>query len=93
MQRNTVSLSPVATPNLGEPDDVHVDQFEFEPGDRFVYTYNYFSNHVHDIRVESIDQVDESHWTPVCMGGKRLTDIDAWSCRVRIHMLFANVQA
>ena len=64
---------------LDESDDVHVDQFEFEPGDRFIYTYNYFSNHVHDIRVESVDQLDESHWTPVCMSGKRLTDIDSWS--------------
>jgi hypothetical protein len=42
---------------LDEPDDVNVDQFEFEAGDRFIYTYNYFSHHVHDIRVESIDQL------------------------------------
>ena len=62
-----------------DPDDVHVEQFKFEPGDRFIYTYNYVSNHAHDIRVESIDRLDESHWTPICIGGKRLTNIDSWS--------------
>ena len=46
-----------------DPDDVHIDRFDFEPGDRFHRTtYNFIDNLVHDIRVESIVHLDESHW-------------------------------
>ena len=62
-----------------DPNDVRIDAFEFEPGDRFIYTYNYFDNLVHDIRVESMVHLDESHWIPVCIGGNQLIDRDSWS--------------
>jgi hypothetical protein len=61
-----------------DPNDVRIDAFEFGPGDRFIYTYNYVDNLVHDIRVESIVPLDESHWTPDCIGGNQLTARDSW---------------
>ncbi len=62
-----------------DPNDVRIDDYEFEPEDRFIYTYNYFHNLVHDIRVESMVHFDESDWVPDCIGGNRLTDRDSWS--------------
>ena len=62
-----------------DPNEVRIDAFEFEPGDRFIYTYNYFDNLVHDIRVESIVHLDESHWIPDCISGNQITDRDSWS--------------
>ena len=34
-----------------DPDDIRIDQFEFEPGNRIIDTYNFIDNHVHDNRV------------------------------------------
>ncbi len=58
---------------------MRIDAFDFEPGDRFIYTYNYFDNLVHEIRVEYVVHLDESHWIPDCIGGIQLTDRDSWS--------------
>lgn len=38
-----------------DPNDVRIDVFEIEPGDRIIYPYNYFDKLIHDIRVESMD--------------------------------------
>jgi len=40
------------------PDNAHkkyIDDFCFDVGDKFTYTYNFFENYVHDIRIEKIE--------------------------------------
>lgn len=44
-----------------------IDDFDFEVGDRFTYTYNYFEFWICDVRIEVIDQEAES--VPRCFGG------------------------
>jgi hypothetical protein len=46
---------------------VFVDDFTFDVGDRFTYTYNYFEFWLCDIRIEAIEP--SSMATPRCFGG------------------------
>lgn len=34
---------------------IWIDDFGFEPGDRFHYAYNFHEDIIHDIRVEAVD--------------------------------------
>ena len=45
---------------------VFIDDFGFDAGDRFTYTYNFFAHWLCDIRVEAITQ--SSSLTPKCTG-------------------------
>ncbi len=38
-----------------DPNFVHIDDFEFDIGDRLVYEYNFFEHWLHDIRIEAIE--------------------------------------
>jgi hypothetical protein len=62
-----------------DPNDIFLDDFEFEPGDRFVYNYNYFENHVQDIRIEAVNSLDQHTYPPRCIGGSRLTNRGSWA--------------
>lgn len=46
---------------------VFIDDFTFDAGDRFTYTYNYFEFWLCDIRIEAIEP--SSMATPGCLGG------------------------
>ncbi len=46
---------------------VFIDDFGFDAGDRFTYTFNFFDHWLCDIRVEIIAQT--SKLTPRCIGG------------------------
>jgi hypothetical protein len=46
---------------------VFIDDFTFDTGDRFTYTYNFTADWLCDIRVEAIDQKSKS--VPHCFGG------------------------
>ncbi len=55
-----------------DPSSVCLEDFEFDPGDRFTYTYNFFDYWLNDIRIETIvNQSEESCLVPLCKGGKR----------------------
>ncbi|MCP5014430.1 MAG: plasmid pRiA4b ORF-3 family protein [Ketobacter sp.] len=41
-----------------DPRIVYLDDFNFDPGDRFTYTYNFFDDWLCDVRVEQIEIVD-----------------------------------
>lgn len=47
--------------------DVFLDNFEFDVGDKFTYTYNYYAFWVCDIRIEAIEPSSQS--APRCFGG------------------------
>ena len=64
---------------VDDPSDIFLDDFQFEPGDRFVYSYNYFENHIHDIRIEALEPIDQDRCPPRCIGGKRLTSLGSWT--------------
>ena len=49
------------------PPDLKLQAFEFRPHDRFEYEYDFYSNWVHDIRVEGVDSAVGS--LPRCIGG------------------------
>jgi hypothetical protein len=45
---------------LSFPDNVFkvvIDDFKFDAGDRFTYEYNFYEPQLHDIRIESIDEI------------------------------------
>lgn len=54
------------------PRTVCLDNFDFDPGDRFTYTYNFFEEWLCDIRVEQIER-DATHTgcLPQCLNGNR----------------------
>ncbi len=58
--------------------DIFLDAFQLEPGDRFVYNYNYSENHVHDILTEAVESIDQDQ-RPPGIGGKRLTSLGSWA--------------
>lgn len=49
------------------PHQVFIDDFGFDAGDRFTYTYNFIDHWLCDIRVEVIEQTSKP--TPRCIGG------------------------
>ncbi|MEM1152528.1 MAG: plasmid pRiA4b ORF-3 family protein [Pseudomonadota bacterium] len=49
------------------PEEVFIDDFEFEVGDRFSYTYNYSEFWVCQFGIEVIDQRTKA--LPYCLGG------------------------
>jgi hypothetical protein len=61
------------------PYEIFLDDFQFELGDRFVYSYNYFDNHVHDIRVEAVETIGQNKCPLRCIAGKRLTSLGSWT--------------
>ncbi len=67
-----------AVASSADQDDVRFGAFEFEPRDRFIYTYKHVNNLAHDIRAESMVYLDESRLIPDQIGGKQLTDRDSW---------------
>jgi hypothetical protein len=53
------------------PRTVFLDDFGFDTGDRFTYTYNFFNNWLNDIRIEKIDVAeDASPYVPFCLSGQ-----------------------
>lgn len=38
------------------PDQIYLDNFTFDVGDKFTYEYNFFEHHIVDIRVEEIKE-------------------------------------
>jgi len=58
---------PGCNPFRYDPEEVFIDDLEFEMGDRFTYTYNYFEFWICDVRIEVIDQSTKA--VPRCFGG------------------------
>lgn len=51
---------------------VHFDDFVFDVGDRFTYTYNFLDNWLNDVRIEAIENVSEvTYSVPYCISGMR----------------------
>ena len=44
-----------------DPYKVFLDNLEFEQGDKFVYEYNFFKNHVVDVRIEEIEEAKKQN--------------------------------
>ena len=52
------------------PRTVCLDDFAFDPGDRFTYTYNFFDEWLCDIRVEQTERgVAPTSFLPQCLSG------------------------
>ena len=51
---------------------VRLDDFDFDAGDRFTYTYNFYANCVHDIRIEAIELLESASRLPHCVSGNGL---------------------
>ncbi len=57
------------------PSPVVIDDFKFDAGDRFTYTsfveveIGFIKNHLHDIRIESIEAYSNRKKVPFCMSG------------------------
>lgn len=49
--------------------NVYINDFEFEPGDKFTYEYNFFEHILHDIRVEAIDYLPLTKSIISCRSG------------------------
>ncbi len=54
---------------------VYVDDFEFSPGDKFFYEYNFFEHHIVDIRIETIDEKPMNNKTIFCIKGNGMPGI------------------
>jgi hypothetical protein len=57
---------------LSFPDNVFkvvIDDFKFDAGDRFTYEYNFYEPQLHDIRIESIDEISSRKKVPFCLDG------------------------
>lgn len=54
---------------------VFIDDFEFDVGDRFTYTYNFTIDWLCDIRIERIEQTSKK--VPWCIGGSGRQGDDA----------------
>ena len=50
---------------------VELHELELRDGERFIYTYNFFDNWEHELRLEQRLPVDPKRTYPVCTGGKR----------------------
>jgi hypothetical protein len=48
---------------------IKLDDFEFSEGDKFYYEYNFFKNHIVDIRIECIDDDPTSQSDLFCVSG------------------------
>lgn len=51
------------------PYGITLDDFDFDMGDRFTYTYNFFDNWLCDVRIEGI-RMEERSISPLCTGGQ-----------------------
>jgi hypothetical protein len=49
--------------------DVYFGDFSFDVGDKFTYEYNFFEHIMHDIRIEKIQTLSQSHNHIICMSG------------------------
>lgn len=47
-----------------------IDDFEFDIGDKFTYQYNFFENHIIDIRIENIEESENT--TVHCVKGNNM---------------------
>ena len=54
---------------------MHLDDFEFCRGDKFFYEYNFFENHIVDIRVETITEENNSDLSIRCIQGNGISGI------------------
>ena len=58
-----------------DPTSVVLDDFDFDAGDRFTYTYNFFDDCVHDIRIAAIEVADRpARPLPRCLSGNGLVE-------------------
>lgn len=53
---------------------IGLQDFEFDTGDRFTYTYNFNQNWVFDIRVELIEPESKRKKTPFCISGQGMLE-------------------
>ena len=51
------------------PDKVYLENFGFDPGDRFTYVYNFYDHWLCDIRIETIQYYSKPRLL-VCTGGQ-----------------------
>ena len=69
-----------------DPHKVTLEEFDFDIGDRFTYTYNFYDHWLSDIRIEDIQEKAEC-MIPFCTGGQgRLVDNKPYY-RVDEHMV------
>ena len=60
------------------PQAIKLEDFGFDPGDRFTYTYNFNAPWLSDIRIEVIEPISRvPDVVPYCIGGSRRHGADA----------------
>lgn len=52
-----------------DANDVYIDDFEFDIGDKFTYEYNFFQHIMHDVRIENIKDSLSKDTVVSCVGG------------------------
>ena len=52
------------------PHQVELHQFRLQPGERFLYEYDFGDLWQHDVRLEAILPMDSNQFYPVCIAGK-----------------------
>lgn len=57
--------------NAASPATQQLRAFNFRRNERFQYTYNFYANWVHEIRIEAIGAVEAGQTYPWCCGGAR----------------------
>lgn len=76
--RGTAPYSSMFAPTLPWSDayQVPLDRFYFRPGEKFVYTYNYYDDWQLEIRLEERLPLDSQKNYPLCVAGKRAAPLD-----------------
>ena len=68
-----------------------LSQFDFRPGDTFLYEYDFGDAWDHDVRVEEILAADPKNAVPTCTGGSRACPPEdsggPWMYMERLHAL------
>ena len=73
---------------------VYIDDFSFDVGDKFTYTYNFFKNHVHDIRIEKIESLTEiTNQVPMCLSGSGMLGVTKYDIVDVKHRMLKTIVA
>lgn len=71
-----------------DPRTICIDDFGFEAGDRFTYTYNFNDNWLNDVRIEDVQPAaGKTGPLPFCVSGSRrhgADEIDEYEALVRV---------
>jgi len=59
-----------------DPYQVYLDDFEFDPLDKFTYEYNFFEHWLVDVRIENIEELSVSDFSINCIKGNGMLGVN-----------------